>query len=357
MCLPVKVAAKGIMTTTLTPTPRYAVTYRQNELTLVCNAAREGQSICFLGVAGTGKSNITNFLHHDPYGYKPHYLGKEAGTIHFPVIDGNTWDRTPEGLWKLLLTALDEAIEHLDEPLPDPKITHIYEDQRAFSELKTHIKWLCQEHGQRIMFILDDFDDVIRLGPLSMLEQLNALRSDGNRGLLSYLIFTKRLPHVLGRSHPLQGTSKFYDLFSQQIYALGLYNDEDARQMLHHLNESAGKPLRNQDLPTILTLCGGHARLLKVVFDLWRAAQPDTADYVGYFLNKPDVRNECRRVLNGLHEEEQAVALRVVNGQATQADQPVIDHLIRRGLLADVGEWVWFSRLFVQCLREGKPVL
>lgn len=339
------------MLDTVSPTPRYAPTYRRNELTLICNAVKEGHSLCFVGIAGTGKSNITNFLHHDPYGYKPQYFDRETATIHFPVIDGNTWDQTPEGLWKLMLAALAETTEHLDEPKPDPKIAHIYADQRAYSELKTQVKWLCQEQGRRVMFILDDFDMVLRIGPLAMLEQLNALRNDGNRGMFSYLIFTKRLPHVLGRDHPLQGTSKFYDLFSQSIYALGLYNDEDARQMLQYLNESAGRPLRNQDLPTILTLCGGHARLLKVVFELWRSDPPSGGDYVTHFLAKQDVRNECRRILNGLHEEEQAVAMRLANGQEPPEDQPVRDHLIRRGLVENVGEWKWFSPLFVGYLR------
>lgn len=328
-------------------TPRYTATYRQNEIGLICKAAQEGQSLCLVGIAGTGKSNITNFLHVDPYAYKAQYLGKETGSIHFPVIDGNTWDGTQEGLWKQLLAALTATVEHLDQPAPDAKITQIYEDQKVFSELRRWVNWLCQQHDQKIMLILDDFDQVLQRGPLAMLEQLNALRSDGNRGKLSYLIFTKRLPHILGQSHPLQGTSKFYDLFSHHIYALGLYNPEDEHQMLQHLNEGAGKPLRGQALAAIKPLAGGHARLLKIIFELWRANPPaDDTDQVSYFLEKSDVREECSRILKGLHPDEQALARRIVEGSDTADDADLIDHLVRRGMLLDNKTLVWFSPLF-----------
>lgn len=336
---------------TNTITPRYGLTYRQSEINLICDCAKSGQSLCLVGIAGTGKSNITNFLHSDPYGYKPHYLGKETGSIHFPVIDGNTWDQTPEGLWKQLLAALTETTQHLPQPPADDKITQLYQDQKALSDLKARVSWLCQDQGQQIMFILDDFDRILQLGPLPMLEQFNALRSD-NRGKLSYLIFTKKLPHVLGRTHELKGGSKFYDLFSNHIYALGLYDHDDTRQMLTYLNEGAGKPLGSRDLAIIESLTGGHARLIKVIFEIWRVAPPESADFVAYFLGKSDVRDECHRIMRGLHADEQEVARRVVHDEQTDADSEVIDHLMRRGLLANPGKLEWFSPVFAGFLRS-----
>lgn len=336
---------------TNTGTPRYAATYRQQEINRICHSARIGESLCLIGVAGTGKSNITNFLHSDPYSYKPQYLGRDAGSIHFPVIDGNTWNQTPEGLWTQMLDALADTTAHLNTPPPDPKIVQLYADQSIFSKLKAQVRSLCQQHGQRLMFILDDFDTVIHTGPLDMLEQFSALRNDGNRDLLSFLVFTKRLPSILERVHGKGESSKFYDLFSNNIFALGLYNADDVHQMLQYLNESAGRPLRSQEMVQIKTLCGGHARLLKLVFDLWRTTPPDSANTVAYFGEKPDIRNECRRILQGLHEQEQDVALRIAQGTNSPEDNAVIDHLIRRGLLENTGRWVWFSPLFEQYLR------
>jgi hypothetical protein len=336
-------------------TPRYQATYRQAELRLIAENAKQGQSLCYVGIAGTGKSNITNFLHSDPDGYKAHYFGEQSSRFLFPVVDGNTWDQTPAGLWKLMLAALADVARHLGQPETDGKLIQFSEEQRAFSELKTHVDWLCQKREQWVVFVLDDFDKVIATGPLAMLEQLNALRSSGNRGKLSYLIFTKKLPHVLGRAHPLKGTSKFYDLFSNHIYALGLYTHEDARQMLVHLNELANKPLATRELAAIESLAGGHARLLRLVFEIWRTRQNSEGDPVLYLINQPDIRDECKRILQGLHEDEQDVILRLVQGKQRAADQPIIDHLVRRGLLSDGAERTWFSPLFAEFLQNMAP--
>jgi len=336
---------------TLEISPRYQLTYRQAELRLIAENAKQGQSLCFMGIAGIGKSNITNVLHSDPYGYKAHYFGTEGGRFLFPVVDGNTWDQTPIGLWKLMLAALTDVAKHLDQPEADDKLIQLSEEQKAFSQLKGQVDWFCQKRDQSVMVILDDFDKVLTVGPLAMLEQLNALRSGGNRGKLSYLLFTKKLPHVLGRAHPLKGTSKFYDLFSNHIYALGLYNHEDARQMLLHLNELAGKPLSTRELALIQSFTGGHARLIRLVFELWRAQRPDEKEPIADLAAQGDVRDECQRILNGLHDEEQGVVLRLTQGTQKVEDQPVIDHLVRRGLLYEGNDSRWFSPLFAEFLQ------
>lgn len=332
-------------------TPRYQEHYRRAELRLIAENAKQGQSLCFVGIAGTGKSNITNFLHSDPYGYKAQYFGEQTARFLFPIIDGNTWDQTPLGLWRLMLAALSEVTRHLDPPAADAKLIQFSEEQRAYSQLKTQVDWLCQKLDHWVIFVLDDFDKVISVGPLAMLEQLNALRSGGNRGKLSYLLFTKKLPHVLGRAHPLRGVSKFYDLFSHHIYALGLYNHEDARQMLVHLNELAGKPLTRKELAQLESLAGGHARLLRLVFEVWRAERPTEDDLIAVLARHSDIRDECQRILQGLHEDEQAVVLRLAQGRQAEEDQPVLDHLVRRGLLSNEEAWVWFSPLFAEFLR------
>jgi hypothetical protein len=253
-------------------------------------------------------------------------------------------------------TALAEVTRHLEQPTADNKLIQFTEEQRVFSELKSHVDWFCQKAGYWVIFVLDDVDKILSVGPLNMLEQLNALRSSGNRGKLSYLLFTKKLPHVLGRAHPLQGVSKFYDLFSNHVYALGLYNHEDARQMLVHLNELAGKALTMRELTQIETLAGGHARLLRLIFELWRSNRPGDDDLVATLAQQSDIRDECRRIFQGLHEEEQTVCLRLAHGQQQEEDLSVIDHLVRRGLLNNEEERGWFSPLFAEFLRTQSIV-
>src|SRR6185295_4765003 len=115
------------------------------------------------------------------------------------------WQRTPLGLWKIMLDALDQATQELTSPLPPvDKVIPISEEERVLNTLRSRLQWICQELEHQVMFVLDDFDAVFEIGPLSMLEWLSGLRSEGNREALSYLVFTKRLPHVLGQSHNLE---------------------------------------------------------------------------------------------------------------------------------------------------------
>ncbi|MCX6045835.1 MAG: AAA family ATPase [Chloroflexi bacterium] len=332
--------------------PRYPPTYRQNELHLIIDAARQGQSLCLMGVAGIGKSNITNFLRYEPEQCTHQYLGDEPRKFLFPVVAGNAWDQKPQGLWEAMLAELAAITQDLPAPPPtDPKILQLSEEQRSFSLLRERLQWLVKDY--QIMFILDDFDKVLQNGPLSMLEQLSTLRNAGNRDKLSYLIFTKKLPAVLGRAHPLQNNSKFYDLFKDHVYALEPYNREDAQQMLTFLNENAGRPLGTQDLILIREkLSGGHASLARIIFDSWLRARPDQEDLVAFFAKKPEVRNECQRIFQGLHREEQQVAQRLVRHQQRAEDQGIIDQLVRRGLLINQTTDEWVSPLLVEFLRS-----
>ena len=327
---------------------RYAPTYRRDELTLVCGLARQGHSLCFVGVSGAGKSNIANFLRHDPYGYKPELLGQETGRVLFPRIDGNSWQRTPPSLWSLMLTDLENLAEALSPPAADPKVLAISDEQR----LNRLTGWLCQNQGLRVMFILDDFDDVLQAGPLNMLDRLAALRNDGNRDRLSYLIFTKRLPHILGREHPLLGKSKFYDLFKNDIYALTPHNDADSRHMLDFLNDKDSRPLNGSALANIHHLAGGHAGLLKTLYELWKRERPSFNESIQVFSLKSEVNGECARIFQNLHDQEQAVALRVARGQVLADDAPTISHLTTRGLLRSAARNEWFSPLMESFLQR-----
>src|SRR3954463_2701670 len=98
--------------------PRYPPTFRQDEIRLIMDAARQGQSLCFMGIAGIGKSNITNFLRHDPYQYKQQYLGADTQKFLFPVVEGNAWDQKPQALWESMLAELGESARDLAQPPP-----------------------------------------------------------------------------------------------------------------------------------------------------------------------------------------------------------------------------------------------
>ena len=329
---------------------RYRPMYREDEIRLIIDSARNGDSLGFVGVAGVGKSNLINFLR-DVHHYVPR-IDQDVEELHFPEVNIPERGEEASNLWKMMHKALTEATAELGDPPQDSNLVSIFEEERALDGLRSRLRWVCQELRHKVMFVLDDADVVFQAGPSEMLERLNGLRSEGNRDYLSYLVFTKHLPHVLLRSHSIEDKSKFYDLIKPNLYALEPYHPKDARQMLEHLNRDKSRRLNSRDISQILALTGGHARLMRIVFDTWRREPPTDDDIIAYFLSKPDVRHECERIFSNLHKQEQEVALLVAKGKPTADYKDIIDHLMRRGLLSE--SLAWFSPLFAQFLSTYK---
>lgn len=328
--------------------PRYSTIYRQNEIDLILRSARQGESLGLMGIAGVGKSNIVNFLRNIETNAPQ--VEQDVAHLLFPIVDATQWQGTANSLWLLMQEALSEATASLPADPSSQKVIPISENERTFKYLKARLEYVCQKRQVQVMFVLDDFDRVIQLASLDELERLSGLRAAGNRGYLSYLVITKQLPHVLGRDKNLEQNSKFYDLIRHSIYALEPYNRKDSMQMLRHLNEKAGNPLSEPELEKIYQLAGGHASLLKVVFNL-KQKEPSTELTTANFAGKPDVTQECSRLFAKLHPQEQAVCLRAAQNRHTPTDQATLDHLKRRGLLVQSDSVLWFSPLMAYFLK------
>lgn len=334
--------------------PRYLPQYRQDEIRLIFDCAFRGESLCFIGIPGIGKSNVINYLRRSQNYVRPD--SDHDMTTLFCVVDATVWQRTPSNLWQLMDTALRKASANLAPQYQEGTVVSMVEEERSLNRLSDRLRWACQELGVRVMFVLDDFDIVFETGPRTILEQLNTLRSEGNRGKLSYLMFTRRLPHVSGRHYGLE-SSKFFDLIRYTHFALEPYTPEDAWQMLIHLNSTVVTPLESTELPHIQELAGGHARLLRILFDIWTNEGPPSQQPITDSLTiHADVRQECERIFLGLHKAERDVAFLVANSAHTPAHTNVINHLERRGLLIrnhPEGHMRWFSQLFERYLRSG----
>jgi hypothetical protein len=320
-------------------------------VSLCCEYAKQGKSLCLVGVAGSGKSNIVKVLTQDQE-VRRRYLGDKVDTVRFAAIDANAWDGTSQQLWEMIFSALLNVIKRLPQPEFDPKITYLSDEEKLRRRVQITVDHICQRLDQRLMLILDDFDNVFVRGPLHMLEQFNVFRSAGNRERLAYLVFTKRLPHVLGRRFELDTRCKFYDLFRTNIFALEPYTQDDARHMVRHLNRQQTEPLPAGAVSEIVWLGGGHAGLLKVIFDSWVKQAPPADNQVDHFVAQADIQDECRRILRGLHPQEQGAAIRLAQGQSRSDDNDTLDHLWRRGLLIDIAQGRWFSPVWAAYLRN-----
>lgn len=323
---------------------RFSETYRADELALISDLARRGLSLAFVGVAGIGKSNLLSAL-------RSHYatLPSPAGPLNLRliVLDGNNWDGSPSGFWRLARQETEQNLNISTNIIP----LSTDSGDRNNLIVRNLVGSVCRQPQQRLMFVLDDADQLLQNGPPELLGQLRSLR-DENRDTFCYLLFTKKLPHRLGAGLKLRTDSKFYELFSSRIYALRPYQPNEAKQMLDYLNQKSERPLRAQDLRTILHLAGGHAMLLKHLHELWLEQPPAEDNVLATVVHHPDIIDVCRRIYRSLHGHEQDVLTTLARGQGlARADAPAVDMLQKRGfLVGDKNQF--FSPVLEHHLRQ-----
>ncbi len=88
------------MTTNRAIPPRHSPSYRSREFDFIVSHARRGESLCLVGVAGSGKSNLIVFLSNSEVMGRQ-IEGKTPKRIYFPAVDATGWDGTAESLWRI----------------------------------------------------------------------------------------------------------------------------------------------------------------------------------------------------------------------------------------------------------------
>ncbi len=323
--------------------PRFSPHYRRDELALITDYARRGLSCVFIGIPGSGKSNLVNCL-------MRHYgrVSAPDGTaivLKTVLVDCNDWNGGQVDFWHLLRRETEKV-------LSPSNVIPLSSDPVARDNLITRqlANAFCHQPDQRLLLVFDDADKLLRRGPLALLEQLRTLR-DENRDALAFMLFVNRLPHRLGRTIRLTEESKFYRLFVSHIFVLRLYNRADAWHMLQFLNAQAAQPLANSTLRFIYQLAGGHARLLRLVHEQYLIDPPSSRNPTGDLLAQPAIREACERIFRSLHRHEQQVLWMLTHGQTPgTGDAPALFLLRRRGLLFEPNDRI-FSLLFENYLK------
>jgi hypothetical protein len=336
---------------------RYPPDYRQAELKLIYQLILQRKSVAMVGLAGVGKSNLVRYLRDGLQA--PHYLGNAAGQILFAEVNAVRWDGKPVTLWQIMGGSLLRASEHITPPVDPGSISHLSEEQHFFDWLKAQLKLVCLKHGYQVVFILDNFDQVLSTGPLPMIDSLSEIRTSGDAGSVgsvSYVMFTQRLPHLLIGKHRQGEESSFCKLIRTHTYALGLYDDKDARQMVEYLNHGSVNPLSHEQIDIVLELAGGHAGLISAIFDNWPPHSEPQPEPVSYFAQQADVQGECRRVLQSLHSWEQETAVALAQGSTPAPRWDFVELLVTRGVLHDTHPIKWFSPLWQRFLQSQPQI-
>lgn len=298
--------------------PEHSLTYRGEVVSLLCTLLRAGESCVMVGVSSMGKSRLLRFLLRPDV--QQHYLGDTTETYWLVLADCNRLAEISEwGLYELMLTSLTEAAAGRLDPTLRDWLNNLRRETitsgnpllaRRHVELATRV--LCREHGLRLCFIFDEFDAAYKTLPPGALANLRALR-DADRYGVCYVLMLRDRPERLRSPADSEG---FYELISRSVLGLKPYERPDAQRVIAQLASRWSHDVSKDHETELLLLSGGHPGLLVALFDLLMRGgeRPLGEDLVKWTLHQPQVLEECRKLWDGLAQDEQLALSRLTQG-------------------------------------------
>jgi hypothetical protein len=342
-----------------TPDYRYHLTHD-----LLVNLHR-GECCAVVGVGSCGKSRLMRHLTR-PETLEYHLA--ESGYDHLMLlVECNAW--TGETIWAAyegIARSLSEFLENSGHPAVQGArrdLQGLYEavvNERdlAYKHLMTALNLLLTSSRLKLTLCLDEFDFVFERFDTQLFRNLRALRN-AHKYQLTYLVTTrKQLPY--GRpEQDWPDLEEFFELFSDNTFAIGPYDDKDATEMITDLEGRYEFPLRARTREWLIEVTGGHPGMIGASFRHLEQLrqQPTSLQQMTQLLyHEATTWKECRKIWEPLRPEEQAALKRVAaHGRAGRDDQAALQELKSKGLIREVnnrGGVAIFSPIFQEFARH-----
>jgi hypothetical protein len=345
-------------------TRKQPLDFRKEEINYIMQRWRAADSCSLVGVGSVGKSNLLQHLA-DPE-VQGYYLGEESiGQFKAIVIDPNMLGPLPASgpdqdqirCWagyELMMHRLFMAFYPMDILGPDDA-RHFYETYQTLQDgtnplyaymglryFEFGLEYFMRR-GVRIVFMFDEFEEMMRQLPVKFFQTLRGLR-DSNKKLLSYLTFTRSpLPSVAEQlSIPMLDIEPFIELFTDNTLYVGPYNERDARQMVSDLMKRNQKNYPDNVVNFLLFASGRYAGLLRACFHTLElipgveTANPIDEQLLEQMASKVPVRIECRTTWTSLTPSQRYVlkAVARLTPYTTNSDtEQAVAQLVQKRLL------------------------
>ena len=292
--------------------PEHPLTFRAEVAEPLFKALRSRDSCAVVGAGSMGKSRLVQFLQRDDV--RAYYFKGDPAPPLIVRVDCNRLEELSAlGLFEILLTSLTEAcarVEALKPLLPqavEMRNQVIIQGNGLLARRSVELlaPMMVQAAGTAVVFLLDEFDGIYKAVPATVLANLRALR-DSVKYELCYVLLLRDHP---ARLRPPSEVEGFYELVAPIVIGLGPLASEDAHRMIAQL--SARRKGAPGDAATVVELSGGHPGLIGALWGLAATGEPLTVEHV---VEDELVREECRKLVEGLDEEEQTALHRVIAG-------------------------------------------
>lgn len=320
-------------------TRKQPLDFRKNEVEYVMRRWRAGDSCSLVGVGSVGKSNLLQHLA-DPETQQAYMNFNDDDRFRAIIIDPAMLGPLPSSgadldqirCWagyELMMHRLFMAFYPFDL-LGREDAQHFYDAYQALQDgtnpLYAYMGLRYFElgldffmrRGVRIVFMFDEFEEMLRTLPVKFFQTLRGLR-DANKRHLSYLTFTRAPLSVLVDQYriPTLDVEPFVELFNDNVLYVGPYSEQDATRMVEDLMGRNQKHYNEDQVRFLMWATGRYAGLLRSGFRLLDAVGPvDSLSMVNdsalrnLAMRRP-IRDECQTLWSSLTPYEQQVMLSV----------------------------------------------
>jgi hypothetical protein len=333
--------------------------FRQEILTHFFKYVQSTESFFVVGGASMGKTRLLDFLMKEDV--QKHYLREESGRTWLIRVDMNRLSikNEPWAFYELLLSSVVLALSnHPDKNNIraelidlDARVIQGQDLLLALRFFEMAVNRLCQGLGLKLCFMFDEFDEVYKSLPRETFSQLRAVR-DANKSSVSYAVFLRNLPE---RLRPTRDNESFYELLSRNMLGLGPYSKIDTLQILQKLESRRGYPLTPALRDLLYEASGGHIGLIQAFLgiliehpeDGQRIGSPGWIEWMG---KKPASIEECRKLWEGLDQDERDSLLAFAAGDQNRASTAARNFLISKGIIQQKDNR-FFSPVFAQYVQ------
>lgn len=336
------------------------LSYRTELFDQIMPALKAGECCSLVGISGSGKSNLVQFLRRDDVQLK--YWG--SSSVWVVLVDTHTLafgEQPPEYvvaelmIHRLIMEAERRALQsdvlqwadELHLRLANQPSGHL-----ALRYLERLCARLCDSLGIQLVFVFDQFEDLWRLVDARFFLNLRNLR-DQFKYRVMYLVMTRERLQRL-RSD-LKAVEAFWELFASHTFGLRMYSPGDARTMLERLAARRNDELDFIREQLILRISGRHPGLLRAVF--WVLSGAANTDHSWEaLLEKSSIADECAKIWDDFLPDEQRL-VRIIAADLPIRDPhvPAMAELRLKGVVEGEPPEL-FSSLFVEYIRRQAEV-
>jgi len=323
-----------------------------------------GECCAVVGVGSCGKSRL--LLHLARPETLDYHLGDGAhDQVIITVQSNGLMGNTPWHAYEGIARSLDEALNTSDHPVIErarrdlePMYKTIVEEKElAFKHLMTGISFLLDNSRLKLTICFDEFDFVFEQFDAQLFRNLRALRNRSKYQLTYLLEVRKQLPYQRDpASWP--DVEEFYELFADNTFAIGPYDERDAKEMIGDLEKRYEYKLKTDTRDLLIYATGGHSGLIGASFRYLESAKamPVTArDIEAMLVNDQTNWKESVKIWESLVTDERNAISRMARGaRQTREDQAALTSLKSKGLIRDTdrGNAVIFSPIFYAFAKQ-----